>query len=220
MPCLSLVAFLIIGFSVILNRAHQQFDRITLMRTQQEARFIQKNLIMIFANKSVCQSNIGDAALGKNLTDLTARQTQLFFPNTTGSHAGFKLAPGSKFRNVEISSLRFTAPGQVSSSDSSYIATLNVGVRVGTTEQTLNIAIPFYFLADSGGDITDCFASEMLPPSPGQPALALEDALCKQLSGNANVAYRPFEHICFDMSTQPTTSILLTGIDTSNNRAW
>jgi len=219
-PCLALVAFIIIGFSVVLQRAHQQFDRIKLKRTQQEARFIQRNLTMIFANRSVCQANINDGALGKTLSDLTAHQTQLFFPNTSGSLAGFKLAPGSHFRNTEISSLRFSVPNRVSPSDSSYIATLNVGVRVGTTAQTLSIAIPFYFLTNSSGDIKDCFATQLLPPGLGQPALALEDALCKLVTGNMNFSYRPFEQICFDMSSEHTTSFLLTGINATNNRAW
>lgn len=218
--CLSLISFLVMGFSVILNRTHQQFERITLSRAQVDARFLQKNITMIFANRSVCQSNISDSAIGRTLNNVARPQTQLFFPNTSGSHAGYRLAVGSKWKNMEINSLRFTAVNRVTTSDLSYIATLNIGIRVGMTNQILNVPVPFYFLTDSSGNLQDCFATQMLPPSPGQPALALEDALCKQIGGGPQYSYRPFEHICFNMSSQPTTSVLLTGIDTPNNRLW
>lgn len=124
--------------------------------------YAQSALQMMLSKSATCNANLTDAFFGTTLAEIEARSTantlRISLPGLSAGSPAVVTA-GSVFSRMTIRKLSFGAPVQEFPGDLAYVADLTVEATPFGASAYRSFVIPFYFLTDSSGLLTECFAS-------------------------------------------------------------
>jgi len=158
---LSIVPLFILGLTVALvatvlvsSGFHSGAGRAPA-RASFEADAFQSTLFLVYGNRDICRRSIEPGYFGVSLGELSAKSSahavRLYFPGSYGR----TLSVDDRFHHFVIKGLAFTSPVKAHEVFQSSLVVRVQGEDEGGVRE---ITLPFQFMVDGDGKITDCVA--------------------------------------------------------------
>ncbi|MBS1969309.1 MAG: hypothetical protein JSU04_03340 [Bdellovibrionales bacterium] len=159
------------------------------------------SLKMIYSSRASCRDNLVANGFGTRLSDLTRPGGVSFIrPGTNGGVANtILITSGKSYEELQVLKVEFSPPRTFFAGETSYLSDLQVSYENPITQSVQTFTMPFYFVADSAGNLTDCLLTGYVPVAGTSQAahypVTTDDLICTH-THSADYIYLPYNQTC------------------------